>query len=445
MARDTDYRLGEISERHEGAGPATISTGKGDHGGVSYGTYQLSTLSGTLNEYLNSSSYKGEFRDLTPNTTTFNEKWRKLANDDPDFGTDQTRFIKSTHYDVQVQRLKESGIDLSDRGPAVQETLFSTSVQYRGFTKGIFEGGLKATFGEHYDLSHLSDKDIVTAIQDYKIEHNDSFFKKSSPDVRRSVLDRATVEKGELIALADGLDLPAPRHRVAQHHSLSSDDHHLRLGSRGVNVIELQNKLMGLGYSVDVDGSFGPATKVAVESFQRDHHLTVDGVVGSATRHMLDERSQSSNVQIQPQVPTRLDDPAHPDLALFQQAREHVYRLDERLGRTPDQMSDNLASALAVSARANGLERVDHIALTNDGSRLWAEQRQSGQFGALFATYANVPTSEVNTSMEQSGARWPQAMQDFQLHHDQIQARHQEQPQQQVALPSVSTPPAMAR
>lgn len=36
MSSDAEYHLGEISERHEGAGPATISRGKGDHGGVSY-------------------------------------------------------------------------------------------------------------------------------------------------------------------------------------------------------------------------------------------------------------------------------------------------------------------------------------------------------------------------------------------------------------------------
>ncbi len=212
MANDAEYRLGEISERHEGAGPATISTGRGDHGGVSYGTYQLSTNTGTIGEYLDSSSYGDDFRGLTPNTPAFDEKWRTLANSDPEFGRDQTRFIKETHYDIEIQRLKNSGIDLTARGPAVQEALFSTSVQYRGLTKGIFERGLKSAYGDDYVLSQLSDKDIVVAIQDYKIAHNDVYFRSSSPKVRESILDRAANEKRRTGRLVRRAGTAPPQH-----------------------------------------------------------------------------------------------------------------------------------------------------------------------------------------------------------------------------------------
>jgi hypothetical protein len=163
--------------------------------------------------------------------------------------------------------------------------------------------------------------------------------------------------------------------------------------------------------------------------------------VGPTTRRTLDNQLQALNASPHSAPPIRLDDPTHPDHPLFQQARNHVHRLDQQLGRTPDQMSDNLASALTVSARAGGLERIDRITLGDNGSRLWATQMPPGQFGAILASHANVPTSEVNTSMESSGARWPSAMQQFLLHQEQVTPKHQDQ--HQTTHPNQPTAPAM--
>ncbi len=57
----------------------------------------------------------------------------------------------------------------------------------------------------------------------------------------------------------------------------------MRLGSGGERVAELQRALRGLGYSLIVDGDFGPATKAAVARFQADQGLTADGVAGPVT------------------------------------------------------------------------------------------------------------------------------------------------------------------
>lgn len=49
---------------------------------------------------------------------------------------------------------------------------------------------------------------------------------------------------------------------------------------------QLQRALRKLGYSLGrwgVDFKFGDATRAAVKAFQRDHHLSVDGVVGNKT------------------------------------------------------------------------------------------------------------------------------------------------------------------
>jgi len=52
----------------------------------------------------------------------------------------------------------------------------------------------------------------------------------------------------------------------------------LRRGSKGPSVVTLQQRL-----GIDADGSFGPATERAVQTFQSAHGLNPDGVVGRQT------------------------------------------------------------------------------------------------------------------------------------------------------------------
>lgn len=52
----------------------------------------------------------------------------------------------------------------------------------------------------------------------------------------------------------------------------------LRRGSRGDDV-----RLLQAAIGVTVDGSFGPATNIAVRAWQATHGLTADGIVGPAT------------------------------------------------------------------------------------------------------------------------------------------------------------------
>ena len=60
----------------------------------------------------------------------------------------------------------------------------------------------------------------------------------------------------------------------------------LRKGNKGALVKELQEKLIAKGYSCGssgADGDFGQGTYNAVVSFQRDHGLDADGIVGPST------------------------------------------------------------------------------------------------------------------------------------------------------------------
>ncbi|GAA2472652.1 phage tail tip lysozyme [Terrabacter carboxydivorans] len=57
----------------------------------------------------------------------------------------------------------------------------------------------------------------------------------------------------------------------------------LRQGASGDAVTGLQRELVDAGYSLTVDGSFGPATDSAVRAYQSKTGLVVDGVVGNNT------------------------------------------------------------------------------------------------------------------------------------------------------------------
>jgi hypothetical protein len=172
-----------------------VSTGAGDLGGVSYGTYQFSSKTGGVQEFLANTIYGKEFEGLTPGTSEFNAKWKDLAKD-PSFGQAQHDFIRGKYYDVQMRRLKQAGFDLSTFGPAVQDDIWSTAVQLRGLTLTIVKGALTGQ-----DWKTWTDAQMVTAIQDYKYDHTQTLFSKS-PTLWSGLEKRARSEKGTLLALA---------------------------------------------------------------------------------------------------------------------------------------------------------------------------------------------------------------------------------------------------
>ena len=66
--------------------------------------------------------------------------------------------------------------------------------------------------------------------------------------------------------------------------------HNLKKGIKAEIMVKwLQNRLKELGYSLSIDGSFGPDTKKKVELFQKANHLGIDGIVGKNTYKALTE------------------------------------------------------------------------------------------------------------------------------------------------------------
>lgn len=82
--------------------------------------------------------------------------------------------------------------------------------------------------------------------------------------------------------------------------SVSSIPGLLQSGSRGANVVALQNALIALGYNVGstgADGIFGVNTANAVKAFQRAHGISADGIVGNATKEKFKAEGYASGTR----------------------------------------------------------------------------------------------------------------------------------------------------
>lgn len=135
---ENDFEPGKLSERFEvgNRGPGSVSSGIGDRGGVSYGCYQMTSRpnGGTVLRFVRDPAFPfaAVFKNLIPGTPEFSAAWRNLAKRQPDlFRAAQHDFIRRTHYDPMVMRIKDAtGIDVSTRSPALQECIWSTAVQH---------------------------------------------------------------------------------------------------------------------------------------------------------------------------------------------------------------------------------------------------------------------------------------------------------------------------
>jgi len=198
------YGFGALSAFFESGGnPAIVSSGLGDNGGVSYGTFQLSSKTGGVQAFLNHYRDTPQVKKLLAagpiNSEQFKDTWKQLGNTDTAFAKMQADYNKIQYLDPVLQKLKNAGIDLSRRGPGVLSVLDATSDQYgaAGAAK-VVEQSLK---GE--DLSKLTDADIISTIEDYKIKTVGSHFRSSSAAVQASVAKRFATEKDVALKLTN--------------------------------------------------------------------------------------------------------------------------------------------------------------------------------------------------------------------------------------------------
>jgi hypothetical protein len=149
MAYETGYPPG-----HEAQAAARLSTNRKDPGGASYGAYQMASSRhsrGVVQAFLGSEGapWADRFQGLDPREYggAFGEAWRKAAQEDPQrFFDAQHAFIARTHYNPVVERVRQrTGVDIKSLSPAVQDVVWSMSVQHGGAAHLVTDavGGLR--------------------------------------------------------------------------------------------------------------------------------------------------------------------------------------------------------------------------------------------------------------------------------------------------------------
>lgn len=161
-----------ISYESSGGGVKTVSSGKGDPGGVSYGRFQIDSRSGTMAAFLVSPEgrpFAKYFKGFQSGSDKFSEAYLKLSKTQPKaLGNAEQRFIFQTHYEPALHNALQLGFKVKDRG--LQEAIYSGAVQH-----GRFKLILEQAASSAKDFPDLSARDqiklLYQAREQYVMKH----------------------------------------------------------------------------------------------------------------------------------------------------------------------------------------------------------------------------------------------------------------------------------
>ncbi len=201
MASDA---LGQLSARFESNGrPDAI--GFDSKGGFSFGAYQIATRTGTMAAFL--AHLATDFPTLhaallaaggdaaaKDGKDAFKLAWVKLARD-ASFGQAQHDFIRDTHYQPFVRKLKDDlGLDAEGRSAALRDVLWSVAVQH-GAANRIVQTALAGRAA-----SSLDDQALIQAIYAERSKV-DIYFAGSTAQVRAAVAQRFAAERAQALTM----------------------------------------------------------------------------------------------------------------------------------------------------------------------------------------------------------------------------------------------------
>jgi len=196
--RTDDQQLGFMAKQYESGKMGTSAIGFDKTGGSSYGAYQIATKTGTMDRFMsylkenNPEAYERLSQAGDPNVAgggKFGKEWKKLA-EEGKLQTSEKDFIKKTHYDVGMGKVKDENLQkMIGDSQALQEVMWSTSVQHGG-------GGAGQIFNKVYKPG-MSQEDLIKGIY----AERGTKFSSSTPEVQQSVLNRFQKEQQQALNL----------------------------------------------------------------------------------------------------------------------------------------------------------------------------------------------------------------------------------------------------
>ncbi|MDL5366068.1 peptidoglycan-binding domain-containing protein [Xanthomonas sp. NCPPB 2654] len=244
--------------------------------------------------------------------------------------------------------------------------------------QGGFNNGNPKAFGKHVHVdintSYLPQADRYIRDMDSGAITTDHRPQQASPNLTAAARVSDISGNGRTVAAPSGASVAS---------AAPMADGVLRKEEHGPEVKALQERLNQLGYTdadgkaLGTDGKFGDRTKHAVEAFQRDHHLDVDGIAGKDTLTALREAQvqRPGAAAAEPADAARpplLSDKTHPQNPMYQQSVAALEKLGPSGGFKDRAELERAAGALTHDASISGMTRIDHVVASNNGNGLIA-------------------------------------------------------------------------
>lgn len=185
-----DSDLGNLSKKYESNGNiATIGNIIGDHGGKSYGVYQIASGTGTLNHFKSWLKVKDQnIYNRLCNTNNFDNAWVTLSKQEPQkFFKLQHDFIAETHYMPVIEAMPI----LNKRSKALREVIFSLSIQHGS--------GGAINLLKNIDINS-GDREVIEQIYAERSKVN-IYFTSQTATTKQALINRFKNEKNDALNL----------------------------------------------------------------------------------------------------------------------------------------------------------------------------------------------------------------------------------------------------